>query len=269
MQFLTSKEAVDFLSQAAPRPWVCRMLRWMIVDEQLWGYFSKAQIQASAPGYQFLLPLAEEAGTSTGPEFDALIDRDHEPGLAEKLKGKSAHETILDDPLDWEAEEGPEAQDPGYFLFASDIDWDTGVLKSDWLPTDPDVIEMFFPTSEFFYSEFEHPSYSVRFEGLAFDRARIEMMLPNFKMGEVGLIDRTPVGGRRHVGRPSTWDWEGALAYVVTQAQTPDGLPTGHGAQARIETMIAEWFESEVGGSPAVSQIRKRASSVVRALEKD
>jgi hypothetical protein len=268
MQFLTSKEAVDFLSQAAPRPWVCRMLRWMIVDDQLRGYFTKAQIQASALAFQFLYPLAEEAGAPTGPKMDALIDRDHEPNLAEKLRGKSAHDTIFDDPLDWEAEEGHEAQDPGYFLFASEIDWDAGVLKADWLPTDPDVLDMLFPTAEFSYSEFEHADYSARFEGLAFDRAHIEMMLPNFKMGEIGLVDRTPLGGRRHVGRPRTWDWEGALAYIVTQAQTPDGLPTGHGAQARIETMIAEWFESEVGSSPAVSQIRKRASIVVRGLEK-
>mgnify|MGYP003670918167 CR=1 FL=1 len=268
MQFLTSREAVDFLSQAAPRPWVCRILQWMVIDDQIWAYFSKGQVQASTSAFHFLFPLADEAKEDAGPKIDALIEKKYEPDLAAKIKGKSHLDTIFDEPYELEAGLEKQTLDPGFFLFGSNIDWDAGVLESDWLPTERGIVEMFFPTAEYEYSEFENADYSCRLEGLSFDKARIEMMLPNLAMGETGLSNRSSSTVGRHVGRPRTWDWDGAMAHIVAQAQTPDGLPTGHGAQARIETMIAEWFESEVGGSPAVSQIRKRASTIMRTMEK-
>ena len=57
------------------------------------------------------------------------------------------------------------------------------------------------------------------------------------------------------------------MAYIASQAQKPDGLPTGNGAQAKIETMMADWFEREVGKSPAISQIRQRASTIMKMLD--
>ncbi|WP_397603993.1 hypothetical protein [Sphingorhabdus sp.] len=58
------------------------------------------------------------------------------------------------------------------------------------------------------------------------------------------------------------------MAYVVSQAQTPDGLPTGAGAQARIEEMISGWFLLESGDSPAPSQVRQRAALIMKTLER-
>lgn len=72
----------------------------------------------------------------------------------------------------------------------------------------------------------------------------------------------------RRVGRPAKWHWEGALAHVVAMAQTPVGLPTGHGAQAKIEAIIAEWFTAETGNSPSISQIRTRAALVRVMIER-
>src|SRR3546814_8519978 len=46
-------------------------------------------------------------------------------------------------------------------------------------------------------------------------------------------------------GRPPTWDWEGALIHVTAIANTPDGLPSERGAQARIEELIHDWRSEE------------------------
>lgn len=69
-------------------------------------------------------------------------------------------------------------------------------------------------------------------------------------------------------GRPPKWDWEGALAYVVAVANTPDGLETGPGAQAAIERLMADWFTraSNDASAPAVSEVRKRASRIMKAI---
>ena len=82
---------------------------------------------------------------------------------------------------------------------------------------------------------------------------------------DIELIESTKKARR---GRPSKWDWEGALAHVVSIAQRPDGLPTGDGAQSKIETLIADWFVSETGNSPATSQIRQRARTIMQLVTK-
>lgn len=70
-------------------------------------------------------------------------------------------------------------------------------------------------------------------------------------------------------GRPPKYDWEGALAHVTAVANTPDGLETGPGAQAAIERLITDYFArtSNNGTAPCESEIRKRASLVMKAIE--
>ncbi|BAI97996.1 hypothetical protein Sj15T_23990 [Sphingobium sp. TA15] len=68
-------------------------------------------------------------------------------------------------------------------------------------------------------------------------------------------------------GRPPTWDWEGALIHVTAIANTPDGLPSERGAQARIEEIIHDWFIQAGGDAPADSEIRKRASAIMKGLK--
>jgi hypothetical protein len=73
-------------------------------------------------------------------------------------------------------------------------------------------------------------------------------------------------------GRLANWAWEEALCHIVAVANTPNGIETGHGFQARIEKEMAEWFMAVGGDHPAVSGIRQRAQMVVKAtkaLKKD
>lgn len=70
-------------------------------------------------------------------------------------------------------------------------------------------------------------------------------------------------------GRPAKWDWEGALAYLIALANLPDGLDDladGQLRQADLERALSEWFIRHTGNAPATSQIRARASAIMRAI---
>lgn len=69
-------------------------------------------------------------------------------------------------------------------------------------------------------------------------------------------------------GAPRKWDWEGALIQVVATANSPDGLPEGHGAQAEIGRILRDWFQLNQGGEPAQSEIGKRAAKIMAAIGK-
>lgn len=68
-------------------------------------------------------------------------------------------------------------------------------------------------------------------------------------------------------GRPPTHDWEGAIVHITMLANTPDGLPEGKGAQAKVERFMRDWFIQETGDAPSDSEIRKRASRVMAGLK--
>ena len=264
---MSSREAVDFLAQAAPRPWVDRVLRWMIFDGALEIYASRGQIQP----HSNVLRLTGHLRFKGMPadDLEAAIRDEFEPALAAKLIGREYHERVDDELIDWEAEDGHDTLDAGWVVFASEIDWDSGTMTIDWVPDDQEIRSWLFPRNDFLdCSEFENADFEARFQGLAFSAAAIEMMLPNHRLHSKYIGDANPNTTAARLGRPLKWDWEGALAHIIAQAQTPDGLPTGHGSQARLEEMIADWFIAQTGEAPAQSQIRNRASKVVRTLQK-
>lgn len=267
MKLVTSREAIAFLSQAAPRAWVQRLLRCMIIDGELYAYFSAGRIQPHTNVFHFTLPLREKAGEFSGRNMDRAIREKFEPELAEKLVGRDGRDRVNDDVIDWKSEDGHDAIDMGWIFFAEEIDWEAGTIKVGWVPTDRDAADWLFPSGEFFISEFESADYEADFEGMSFSYASIEMLLPSASLGSMSTGMDSAVQNRSRVGRPPKWDWEGALAHVVTKAQTPDGLPTGPGSQARIEEIMSEWFIGETGEAPSPSQVRERAAKIIRSLE--
>lgn len=268
MKVISSSDTINFLSQAAPRPWVTRMLLWMIVNGEIAVYSSTAKVRAHVRALHFLHDLKDKAGEETGPKMDAAIREAYSPEIAKQLVCKGPYDPIYDDPQGWDETEGPRPVDPGYFLFADEIDWDKGKLRMDDLDAESGRPEFLFPNEELLATEFEYHYFSAEFSGLSFDRQAIEMLLPGVQLA-ASTVTVVATGARpRPTGRPPKWDWEGVLAYVVSRAQQPDGLPTGPGAQAQLEKLMSDWFIEETGDAPAPSQIRQRASSVSRLLEK-
>jgi hypothetical protein len=106
--------------------------------------------------------------------------------------------------------------------------------------------------------EMDFSVVTLEIVGVEFDRRGV--------LESIGAESETHTAGRRRggPGRMAKWDWEGAIGCVVAVANTPDGLPEGHGAQAAIERIIADYFG--VTG-PAESQIRLRAARIMETLE--
>ena len=173
-----------------------------------------------------------------------------------------------DEPLLWNDPDEIGAIDPGFFMYASEIDWSNDRLRAEWIPGDSSKPEFLFPREDWYGSDFERPDYDFEFKGITLDAGRVELLLPSMEMKTSALSISDNHDISRSIGRPPKWNWEGAMAYIVSIAQHPDGLPEGDGAQARIEDLISGWFISETGNSPATSQIRKRASSIMASVKK-
>lgn len=268
MKLISSNDALTFLSHAAPRPWVQRLLRWMAFDEGLTAYSRKGRVRAFGSVSDMTIHLMEKAGKLSGPEMDAAIREEYSEETAAKLVGKDPYGRFEDETFEWSEADDPKAIDIGFFLFANELDWDIGVLKADYIPADGEMRDIFFADSEFLNSELERPEFDAEFEGLSFEFSRIEMLLPSMPLFESSAFNAVQSERRRPLGRPPKWDWEGAMAFVVSQAHHPDGLPTGPGAQARIEGLIADWFVSELQDAPSLSQIRQRAAKIMQMLER-
>ena len=243
------------------------MLKWMIFDRELDAYAERVIVQPHSTVFAFTAELYETAKEWAGPAMDKAILDYYPKEFAQKLVGKNQHDRVDDEQNIVNGWETVGTIDPGFIMFASHIDWDGGVIEVEWIDDENLANENLFPSQDYAGSEFEKADFEIRFEGLKFDASRIELLLPN------ALFDAskelTLAGGRhkQSIGRPTKWNWDGALAYVVSQAQTPDGLPIGDGAQARLEEMISEWFVQESGDSPAVSQVRQRAALIMKTLQ--
>lgn len=268
MKLVTSREAVSFLSQAAPPVWVQRMLKWMIVDAEIDAFARKVAVQPYTSVGRFTIPLFKAANEFSGPELDKAIRAEFPAELAAKLVGKAYDDRVLDNAHTIEDSKYETQVDPGFILYATETDWLDGTLKVDWI--DDDIVKRneLFTSQDFLDSEFENASYEVLFEGLVFERRRIEMLLPSFSLSPGGMESFESATHARPIGRPRKWDWEGAMASIISTAQHPDGLPIGEGAQSKIEGMMADWFIAETGNSPATSQLRQRARSIIQSISK-
>ncbi|WP_394659259.1 hypothetical protein [uncultured Novosphingobium sp.] len=239
----------------------------MAFDEGLDVYSRKGKVQAYGDVADFTSRLLDKVGELSGPEMDAAIRKEYRDELAVKLIGKEPFSRFDEEPYAWNENEEPKLLDIGFFLYASEIDWEDGVLKADSIPGVGELNEMFFSNSEFLDTELERPDFEAHIEGLSFEFDKIEMLLPSMELGQTIGFTAAQHDRRKPVGRPRKWDWEGAMASVISQAQHPDGLPTGPGAQARIEALISDWFVQQVQEAPSPSQVRQRAAKIIQMIE--
>ena len=266
MKLLSSDEAVAFLSHAAPRPWVERLLRWMAFDEGLRAYTRKGIVQPHSHVLEMTSQLLEDAGERAGAKMDSLIREEYSAEIASRLVGKDPFDRFDDEPFVWDEDEEPIQIDIGFFLYADEIDWKGGVLKASFTPGEWEY-DTFFENSPFLQTQLDQATFEATLEGLCFEASAIEMLLPSFSLGTTSGFMTNKTERRGHIGRPQKWDWEGAIAFVASVAQHPDGLPIGPGAQARVEELISQWYISEVGEAPSASQVRQRAAKVMRMIE--
>lgn len=240
----------------------------MAFDEELTVYAESMTVRPYLCVQHVIMPLSEEAGEVIGPKMDALIRQKFKPEIAEKIVGKYPSDLVFDDPTIGAAADGPHVLDIGFFLFATAIDWDEGTLRADWYGGNRGFARGALFGPDILGTRFEDASFEADLTGLSFEVSKIEMLLPNFELRASMALFAEVAERPNSPGRPRKWGWDDAMAYIISVAQSPDGLPTGQGAQTRIEEMMAEWFIEQTGNSPSTSQIRGRAATIVRMIEK-
>jgi hypothetical protein len=268
MSYISFRDAVLFMSQSAPPAWAYRSLLWMASTNELNLYADKVEVTPYTSVGSFTMQLYEKAGEFSGEKMDLAIRAEYPPEMAAKLVGRSHGADFFDETLIVSDPDQLGVIDRGFILFADEIDWQNSRMSVGWIDEKLISLEELFPTQGFVGSEIEDPNYQVVFEGLKFEANVVELLLPSAQL-VLPNSSSSPTPGARYAGRPTKWDWDGAMAHVIAMANSPDGLPDGHGAQAKIEAMIAQWFVDQTGNSPATSQIRAKASRIMRGIEKD
>lgn len=265
MKLISSADTLNFLSKSAPRPWVKRMLKWMIYEGELPPYFTKGKITPFSSVLGVLVQVDGLAQMDAGPARDAAIRANFDKEIAEQLVGRGRQDPVFDEPIEWNESEEPHQVGAGFFVYAEELDWEAGTIKAAiHAPESRDELHLFWDADDHLGTQFERAEYQAELYGLRFPLDTIEMFVPNVELSASASIG--PVNREAVIGRPRKWDWEGAFAQLAVVAQHPDGLPTGPGAQAKIEKILADWFVSETGDSPASSQIRQRAQKMSRLL---
>ena len=263
MEIISANETLDFLSRSAPRAWVKRMLLWMIFSNEITAYFREAKSIAKTRVLKLLLDTARVVPT---PETrEALIRENFESKLAEKLIAANDFDEINEVAHQWERDAEPTPVSCGYFVHATDMDWEGGSIKSVIYYTDVNDDRLFSDSEDLLGSVFQDADFDITLNGWCFDREQIELLQPHI---ELPRRSEVALGDRPNLGRPRTWDWDSASAHLISIAQTPDGLPVGPGAQAQIERLVSDWFMSSAGNSPADSQIRKHVAKIIKAIKK-
>lgn len=265
-----SRNALDYLERHAPRAWCKRLLSSLIFDQRLVAYFAEGDIGGYVPidvlvdepapneeGWREA--VIEKYGRLAGPRLDRLKDN--------YLAQITGYRWSRGDPY----KDGAPTEIPyGYFYYADTLDWDEGILAiNNFYPNEADLFLFF---DDLYLRDFEKDEilfswirYDITFKGLSFETDAIELLASGAPL-DTQRMGHTSVNARQR-GRPEKHDWTGALAHIIAKANTPDGLPTGPGAQAAIERLIQDYFISKTGDSPALSQIRTQAQRIIAAVE--
>lgn len=267
-RYISSKEALDVLSVLAPRPWCKKLLLQLMFEKAIRVYAGAGHFVGRVPiltllddesvvpgdGEKFWEAVQEKYGVVAPKEADLITTPRGTLAPVTGYRWTCEQDLSQYHEISW-----------GYYLYADYLDWDLGELKIESIfPFETNGV---FPEDDIMFSErrnidhvrFSWLEFSVVLQNLAFDRSAIELL--------VGSEQTLKIRSAASVGRPTKWDWNGALIALIRKANEPDGLPTGHGAQASIERHLSDWFVFHYGEQPAASQIRHYAQKVMVGLD--
>lgn len=252
---ITAAQALDMLQTIAPRPWARRMLAWHIFETTGFLEFTSGTLTEKIAAHDFL--------EWTGHNRDLDPDCD-DPRV---LRAKAAlpwEEIIVEEP---QTPEFPFAF-PIEAIFQIDFfDWEAGVARGSMQHTTiiyPEIFEEL---------KGQHGKSWLEFDlsGLSFTLSMIEMLAPSTPPPPNDLFTATPLKLGTRVGEPGrrrTHDWDGALLFLIGEAErnaiAPD--PDAHGAQADVAKLMADWFAERGAPIPANSQLQAKAKLVLEHI---
>ena len=260
---ITTSQALDMLATLAPRAWAKRLLKALVLDGEVDLYARQGVITETV----LIGLLSKRRRTDNGVEYikpdPEEVARIYGEEAAEAIKGKSIEDEVELRRDEW----NDEARDVPFVLLLSDqVDFENGALTFERYGNDiPD--EWFSTTDETFSRYHRESTHRIVLGDLCCSLAQVELLAPQASPPAPIPPSQSSEPGRGGPGRRPKWDWEGALAAVTAVANSVDGLPMGLGAQAEVERLLAEHFTSQSGESPAESELRKRASRIMQALD--
>jgi hypothetical protein len=261
---ISSRSALDMLSTCAPRAWCKRLVSWEVFNDSLHLFAERGEIVRYRMAQQILHEAGFNSASSEKEIAEFVATEDDEIAVPVKAAAAAAnpYDEIETYRHDW-YEPCSQLPLPFGLLPASTVDWEQGTLSAE-------LVHGLVPDEWLSYPEelFEcgrGETVKVSLSGLSFELSAIEMLVPTASAPNLDAAPAVSLASRR-VGRPRQWNWDAALAHVTAVA-AEGKIPTGHGAQARLEELIAEYFTSQFGAEPATSEIRKRASTIIQALQ--
>jgi hypothetical protein len=271
-RFISSHDTLQALSLRAPKPWCKRLLLSLIEDGLIQAFTTDGDLTGRVPALSLLdddrlAPIdgetfweAVRAQWGIGRHFsDAPLEPEYKNSVRGKLYKVTGARLYSDNG------DGPHPVSPGYFELADELNLEDGTLFIDSVfPNELDKTEFFH--DDIIFSDggklaqprFSWLEYEIRLSGLCFSRSAIELFCGGDALGNGSTT--------RSRARETKWDWAGATTSVVALANTPDGIGTGRGEQARVERAMADWFVRSCGDQPHASQIRDMAQRVMAEL---
>jgi hypothetical protein len=268
-KLISSKEALDILARSAPRAWCKRLLLQLIFEGHLFAFFQEGHWRGFLPlgvlldsdelapvdGERFWEAVRKRWGMSAPKSMDDLVQGREGTSLAHITGGRwYADSTYSDHQVGF-----------GYFYHADSIDFEEGTLSIDEIYPFEAVESYFLPDDAMFQYRksmgddlFSWFVCKVDFGGMAFEGSAIELI--------AGMEATSGISSQPPKGRPTKWDWAGAMMAVVRLANAPDGITQARGEQARVENAIASWFIESSGDQPHQSQIRDYAARLMAYL---
>ena len=129
MELIPSRDVLDFLSQSAPRAWVKRLLFALIMDNDVTPYATGAKSVAKA--YALGEILEATGGAADKKEARKRIDDRFPPEIAAKLRAAERGDYVEQVADEWESPEDAQPIDSGFFLYATQIDWEKGIIETE------------------------------------------------------------------------------------------------------------------------------------------
>ncbi|SOB79006.1 hypothetical protein SAMN06297144_0324 [Sphingomonas guangdongensis] len=240
------------LQTVAPRPWAKRMLSWHVFETTGYFEFMAGTVVEMVAAHDFL--------EWTGLSSETNLETD-DPTALRALAAKPWEEVVVEEPR---TPEFPFALPVEATLQIDHFDWEAGVARGSMRHTTiiaPDYYEELQGTHGKSWLTFD-------LSGLSFPLSMIEMLAPNAPAPPDDFFARMPANPEVKVGGPGrrrTHDWDGALLFLIGEAErnaiAPD--PDAHGAQADVAKLMADWFAEQGAAIPVNSQLQAKAKLVL------
>lgn len=218
-RLISSKDAIEQLASRAPHAWCKRLLLSLIMDGTVTAFAGAGHLVGRVPVNCLLND--DKLGWADGEPFWAAVAEYWGHGAPTEKDVFQGYKFPVTG-YRWCEENSPNEISYGYFAYADSLDWENGILRIDSIFPNEVERELFLKDDWMFHrgknfddALFSWLEFEIDLSALSFDRSVIELL--------TGLEHPASTANHKS-GRPTKWDWAGAMTAVVRLANHPDGI---------------------------------------------